>query len=214
MRVIDAGEQGSWLQARLGYWGTVGSVAGTGFEAYARVLHPLEAWRQSTNIEDEQGLHPVQNELWRWADVAGRVGKVIHPLVQYTALVDVDTEAVFADGWQISQSKTGWLDPDLLAKLTPHLKATTNTPNDLVAGVWNGWGQLHGSTSSVTFMASSGLDASEVAAEHARMEAELEASTRGDVRDALTVGELLHLPGRDYLLFATTADELADPSWV
>lgn len=214
MRVTDAIEQGSWLTDQVGSWGTAGAAAGTGFEAYARILHPLEAWRQDTNIEDEHGLHPAENELWRWADVAARVGKVIHPLVQYTALVDVDAVAAFAGGWRVSPPTTGWLDPDLLARLTHHLTATTGTPNDLLAGVWNGWGELYGSATTLTFMASSGLDSSEVANERARVDAEIEASTREDIRDALTAGTFLHLPGRDYILFTTDADELADPDWV
>lgn len=214
MQVIGAVEQGSWLVERAGAWGTAGAAAGTGFESYARILHPLEAWRQNTNIEDEHGLHPVENELWRWADVANRVGKVIHPLVQYTALVDIDAVAAFADGWRVSQPTTGWLDPELLARLTRHLTATTNNPHELLAGVWNGWGDLYGSATSLTFMASSALTAEELTVERERMEAEIEASSQEDVRDALAVGAFLHMPGRDYILFTTSAHELADPGWV
>ena len=197
VNVTDAIENGSWLEDRLGPWGTAGAAAGTRFEAYARILHPLEAWRQNTNIEDEHGLHPVENELWQWADVAGRVGRIIHPLVQYTALIDADAVAAFDDGWRVTQPATGWLDPDLLARLTPNLKKATGTPERLLAGVWNGWGELYGSASTLTFMATSGLDPEEIAIERQRIDTETEASTRQDIRHALDAGTLLHLPGRD-----------------
>ena len=42
MRAVVSGDSGAWIAPRLGSWGSVGGVAGRGFEAYARVLHPVE----------------------------------------------------------------------------------------------------------------------------------------------------------------------------
>ena len=50
---------GDWLLERVGGWGRVGGVAGTGFEAYARILHPVPATRVDLSITDEWGGHPV-----------------------------------------------------------------------------------------------------------------------------------------------------------
>jgi len=70
---------GTWLQQDLWTWGpgsqrqglAVGCVVPTGFEAYARVLHP--AWR-----ETERGLEPV-----RWSEIASWTGSTVHPMMQF-----------------------------------------------------------------------------------------------------------------------------------
>jgi hypothetical protein len=48
--------RGAWLVDRAGRWATVGGVAGTGFEAYARLLHPLQAHRTDPDTTDEWGV--------------------------------------------------------------------------------------------------------------------------------------------------------------
>ena len=66
-------ERGAWLRARAGAWATVGGVAGTGFEAYARILHPVRAWRTDPTITDEWGSPLiVEDTRWGWAEVARR----------------------------------------------------------------------------------------------------------------------------------------------
>lgn len=47
MPLITDTRRGDWLRARVGGWATPGGVVGTGFAAYARVLHPLYAYRHS-----------------------------------------------------------------------------------------------------------------------------------------------------------------------
>jgi hypothetical protein len=81
--LLTEAARGEWIIERAGRWATVGAVAGTGFEAYARLLHPVDAHRTDPNTLDEWG-NPVDVEhtRWRWAEVARRNGRVMHPLVQ------------------------------------------------------------------------------------------------------------------------------------
>ncbi|OII28859.1 hypothetical protein BIV03_00990 [Curtobacterium sp. MCBA15_016] len=126
---------------RAGRWATVGGVPGTGFEAYARLLHPVDADRTHPNTVDEWG-NPVNVEYtrWGWAEVARRNGRVMHPLVQWWRITDEEQTRSWADGWSVGQSDDGWFDPEDLAVLTTHLRAATLTPNDLVVGAWEGTG--------------------------------------------------------------------------
>ncbi|ROS52528.1 hypothetical protein [Frigoribacterium sp. PhB24] len=121
MQIIDDVGRAAWLgprMYRLGGWARVGSVAGYGFEAYARILHP----------------RPTGDGAWqhrRWADVAASAGKVMHPLVQWERLLDLDEP-------RGGTSDVGSLDPQVLAALAPLLGAGTTTPGDALAAYWVG----------------------------------------------------------------------------
>ena len=59
---------GDWLSPRLGPFGAaVGSLVPRGFEAYARVLHPM---------------YDVDHAPVSWAEVAATTGRVLHPTAQ------------------------------------------------------------------------------------------------------------------------------------
>ncbi|MBF4574345.1 hypothetical protein ITJ64_17680 [Herbiconiux sp. VKM Ac-1786] len=135
MQPVLSGDPGAWIAPRLGGWGSVGGVAGRGFEAYARVLHPVE-------VDDGAGgaLGP-----WGWAEVAARTGRVVHPLAQWHRVAGVDELRgdVEVDGRRVSAPPTGRLDPRLLAALVPALAAAT-TSDAVTLAVWEGWG--HGVT--------------------------------------------------------------------
>jgi hypothetical protein len=210
--------RGDWLLARVGTFVRVGGTVGTGFEAYARILHPVPAVLEDTSVTDRWGQHPVLERVsWRWADVAARVGGTVHPLVQWTRLTGTEdeTDVVFDDGWRASPPEDGWFEPAQLAALAEPLAAATTTPDDLVAAVWEGWGDLNGSSSLGT--AWSGADdlsasdeaelrgrADSHAAEYRRQQAELVASI---------AGPRLEWPHRTYFLLSTTISQLADRSW-
>ncbi|GAB2971846.1 hypothetical protein [Frigoribacterium salinisoli] len=120
MKIISDVDRGAWLAGLMHGWAQVGSVAGHGFEAYVRLLHP-RPWKRG----DE--------EDWsrrRWADIATRRGRVMHPLVQWERLLEVDESRHSSD--------VGWLDPLVLAELAPLLAAATTTPDDAVAAFWEG----------------------------------------------------------------------------
>lgn len=120
MRIISDVNRGAWLAGLMHGWAQVGSVAGHGFEAYVRLLHP-RPWERG-NEEDWSRR--------RWADIAARRGRVMHPLVQWERLLEVDESRHSSD--------VGWLDPLVLAELAPLLAAATTTPDDVVAGFWEG----------------------------------------------------------------------------
>ncbi len=215
MRFTADVERGGWLLARVGEVG-VGSVAGTGFEAYARILHPVEAIRRDATITDEWGNPAIVAEaMWPWAEVAARNGRVMHPLVQWRRLTDDEDEAAmsFDDGWEVGQTVEGWFDPKLLAALGVHLRAATEAPEQVTAGVWNGFGELN-TPSDAVFVAATDGDPQDVERERARIDAELVASVAPEVRRAVEAGPFLRWPGRDFLLFDTDLAELADPGWV
>lgn len=207
---------GDWLLARVGDWARVGGVAGTGFEAYARILHPVPASREDLSTTDEWGVHPVLEQTrWHWSQVADRVGATVHPLVQWNRLADLDSGADFSDGWRVGQTLEGYLDLDLLAALTEHLAAATGSPDDLVVGIWNGWAELSGQRWS-RYVEGRGLKAW-LARRLGQWEAEAETvrqkSLAPAVRAATETGPHLAWPHRDMLLFTTSSQELADPTW-
>jgi hypothetical protein len=139
--LLTEAARGAWLVERAGGWATVGGVAGTGFEAYARLLHPLQAHRTDPNTTDEWGSAlTVECTRWRWAEVARRNGRVMHPLVQWFRISDSEQTRDWPDGWSVGQSDDGWFDPEDLAVLTTHLQVATRTPDDLVIGAWEGTG--------------------------------------------------------------------------
>lgn len=216
MRLLADVDRGAWLLDRVGAWGRVGGVAGTGFEAYARILHPVDATRVDVTAVNEWGSHPVAEEArWRWSDVACRVGRVMHPLVQWYRLTDDEKTMSFADGWHIGQSDEGWFAPDLLATLTAHLDVVTRTPDETVAGIWNGWGELNGPPSVYTLSGSIGdPDPDQERRERERQLAEHRAAVALEIERAARAGPHLEWPGREFLLFETSLTELADPSWV
>ena len=86
---------GAWIAPRLGgTFGAVGRVCPTGFEAYARVFHPVDP--QNTD-----------GSLLSWADVASRMHRVAHPLMQWSRISGrFYGERLFGD-WQGGEPRTG-----------------------------------------------------------------------------------------------------------
>lgn len=215
MRLLTDVDCGAWLLDRVGHWARVGGVAGTGFEAYARILHPVPASREDLSVADEWGMHPLLEEArWPWTRVAQRQGLTMHPLVQWNRLADIHDGVRFEDGWRVGQTQDGYLDLELLAGLTEHLAHATATPEDLVAGIWNGWGQLTGHGWSVYIEEGRGLRA-RLARRMLRKEAAARqrVSVAPEVRAAAAGGPWLEWPEREMVLFATSTAELADPTW-
>ncbi|TCK64486.1 hypothetical protein [Curtobacterium sp. PhB136] len=220
MDKVEDVSRGAWLIPRMQAFGTVGGTVGSGFESYARILHPLEADREDRSAAaDEFGEHPVlESATWRWSDVAARTGATVRADVPWRTVSgrDDETELRFDDGWRVGLPEEGWFDPRHLAALTELLTRATTTPLDLVMALWDGWGDLNGSSTlvvgwqdSATLTATerSELDeyATHAAAEHRRAQDALVASL---------AGPRLELPFREYLLLAVTLPELADPTWM
>lgn len=211
MRPLEDIARGDWLLRRAGAWARVGGVAGTGFEAYARILHPLTARRVDLSVEDAWGIHPVlETARWTWAEIARRNGRAMHPLVQWNAITDQEQSLDFADGWQAGQVEEGRLAPDLLAALTGHLAAATVTPEDLVAAFWVGHGELNGSSTGYILLTSE-EDAGEGWEAPPRPPRRLPVSA--PVRTLVDRGPYFLWPGREMVLLGTGVTELSDPGW-
>ena len=102
------------------------SIVPGGFPDYARILHPARALK---------GDAPV-----RWAEIAARTGRVMHPQVQFGRLAGSDDPYGHPD-W-VDHPRVGQL-PDTVA---PHLVATlkrhTSTPERCYLCVWEGYGSF------------------------------------------------------------------------
>lgn len=209
MELMPGTSSGDWLLARAGGWTQVGGVVGTGFEACARILHPASARRVDPSDTDEWGIpRTVEEGRWRWEDVAGRTGATMHPLVQWLAMTGGEQDPELPGDWSVQSPEQGLLDTDLLAALTEHLAPATSTPQQLVAGLWTGHGELHDGGVRYVALVTDGeadeLPDTAPVTEHA---------VPRDVRARALSGPFFDWPGREMLLFSTSARELADPSW-
>ncbi|MFF3764260.1 hypothetical protein ACFYYR_09260 [Streptomyces sp. NPDC001922] len=108
-----------WIESRTGDFHTgVHALLPSGFAAYARVLHPVEA---------------SGGTFLRWAEVAERAGRPLHSRVRFT---DIAPGAGDAEPWQ------GSFEAELLPDLCEVLAAHTTTPESCYLGLWDGWGWL------------------------------------------------------------------------
>ena len=206
--------RGAWIRPRLRGWGVVGGVVPHGFEAYARILHPISGMRfdLDESHQDQWGRPPVIDSAeWTWTQVAARTGRTIHPLVQSRNLFERDPEPAL-DGWRLDHARVGHLDPTRLSYLVDAFRLATTTPHDVTAAVWVGWGSFHdGAVAYLTFSdeVDSTTDQTDrfITAQHDSVSDAVRAAVRNSPNGTLD------LPDREYLLFTTTLDELADPTW-
>ncbi|MGO1167189.1 MAG: hypothetical protein ACTMHL_11285 [Janibacter sp.] len=215
MELLSDVSAGDWLLDRIGDWARVGGVAGTGFEAYARILHPVPARRDDLTVADEYGMNPTLEEThWPWSRVANRQGLAMHPLVQWNRLADLHQGVDFDDGWRVGQTDEGVVDLDLLAALTEHLDVATDSSDEVVAGFWEGWGELcrHGGA---PYIASGSRLLGWWSRRRARRTAmaERRGALLPEVERAAREGPFLEWSERDFVLFATSLAELARTTW-
>jgi hypothetical protein len=156
--VPDLG-RGEWLRPMEDEeFGSILSVVPAGFEAYARVFHPIErdrphATKTWQGLDQTTYLHGVEDietslETQRvtWAAAAASFGTAMHPEAQYARLVrreygEIDG-AIGADGWRYSPPSEGCLDVAALATACAVLARHTSTPGSGIAAIWDGWGGL------------------------------------------------------------------------
>jgi hypothetical protein len=159
--------------------GTVDSVVPAGYPAYARLLHP---------VDDSDGP-PV-----RWADVATRTGRTVHPLVQWHRLVGSD-DPFSARGAEVDDGPPGrgalpLADLDALLGV---LSAHTVTSEDCWFGVWEGYGWVAKMPGSCAVSFSSGTF------EDPESASLPELGAPGFTAEQLA-GPRVLLPGRSYIL--------------
>jgi hypothetical protein len=119
-----------------GGFGEVTRHVPEGFEAYARIFHPVVPSRPSG--------------LVRWADVAAATGRIMHPLAQWKS---ISTNVPGEPGkWDDSNAEPvlGDLDPADFLTLLDLLAERTEPSGECTFAAWEGRGWLEGLTATVS----------------------------------------------------------------
>ena len=220
------------------------AVVPRGFEAYARIFHParmrsvpgrmvptnaeLRAMSEDEKARVRAGLRDADVT---WADAAAAFGTTMHPLAQWNRIVRTPPGEDWhhrraPDGREFHAPIEGDLPPGPLAHAAEHLAAHTTTPDDGIAGVWEGWGGLLGGYGSTAHVFLSAVDEDDPAASaHAAMLAnsgwdpfnnpyQKAVWQDGILPREVSDGARLELPQRNHVLFTAPPSAFADPSWV
>lgn len=150
-------ERGEWLRPmETEPFGSIMSIVPRGFEAYARVFHPVErdrprstrTWRDVdaatyfSGVEDVEALLETQRSTW--AKAAASFDTTMHAQAQYAQLLRSDYDnvngAIAADGWSYGAPSVGIFDAASLTAASVVLARHTATPG--AAAIWEGWGGL------------------------------------------------------------------------
>lgn len=129
MEHVDA-SVGSWIRPRLtGRWGSVTGVVPAGYDAYVRILHPVDS----------------ATHLLRWSDVAKLTGRQMHPLVQWWRLIGADKPLnPVSTLWGGSAPTTGEMMVPAANAMLATLAEHTATPNVTYFGFWTGYAGNNG----------------------------------------------------------------------
>ena len=108
----------------------------------------------------------------------------------------------------------GHLDLGQLAVVAGLLGRNTTTPEAACVGIWNGYGELHPGSGSVSIIFAGADDDPRVrAAAEESFRRTLREAVSPEVASALQRGPLLELPQREYVLLAADVHEFTDRSW-
>jgi hypothetical protein len=178
--------QAGWIAPRLAPWGDeypITIVVPAGFEAYARVLHPVET--------PDNG-----NRLVRWADVAAWSGMPLRQDAQFHSIALPPTAPSRPPPYDSQGPQAGSLclpDAEVLAAIA---RDWTATPQDCWFCVWDGFGW--GAASTFTTLTTTG-----------RPPEIIEEPGRDPVPGPVREGPRVHLPHRDYFLYSGPAEAVA-----
>ncbi|GAB3617391.1 hypothetical protein GCM10027416_19480 [Okibacterium endophyticum] len=151
--------RGEWLRhMEAEPFGSILSVVPRGFEAYARLFHPVDrdrphdtkTWQGIDEATYVDGVDDIaaslETERATWAQAAASFGTTMHAEAQYARLVRRDHGnvhgAIAADGWRYGDTFEGCLDAASLATASAVLARHTATPDAGIAAIWEGWGGL------------------------------------------------------------------------
>ena len=119
----------SMVANRLSDFGTtVSSILPSGFEAYARILHPAETPGNG------------HGKLVRWSEVAAWSGSPLRPGSQFHSIALPMVAPESPAPWDGQGPQQGTLYPPDAAILADHLRPWTSTPEKCWFGVWDGYG--------------------------------------------------------------------------
>ena len=127
---------GAWLAPRLCAWGegdgtAVTAVVPGGYEAYARVLHPV-------------GSDGAEGQT-TWAAVWEATGRTAPPLMQGEAISGTrHTRRTTTMQWKGEVPEVGTLEPSALAAVLDVLERWTPQGQDCVMALWEGFGWVDG----------------------------------------------------------------------
>lgn len=162
-------DRGQWLRPmEAEAWGSILSIVPRGFEAYARLFHPVErdrprqtkTWQGLDEAAYFAGVEDIEasleTERATWAQAAASFGTTMHAQAQYARLLrgaygEVDG-VISPDGWRYSDTSEGCLDTASLAAVSVVLARHTTTPDAGVAAIWEGWGGLVSSAGTARFV--------------------------------------------------------------
>ncbi len=151
--------RGEWLRPmEAESFRSILSVVPRGFEAYARVFHPVErdrprdtkTWLGLDETAYFEGVDDIgaslETEHATWAEAAASFKTTMHAEAQYASLLRRDyghaDGAIAADGWRYGDSFEGCLEVASLAAVAQVLARHTSTPDAGIAAIWEGWGGL------------------------------------------------------------------------
>jgi hypothetical protein len=178
--------QADWIGPRLTSWQdeyTITIVVPAGFEAYARVLHPVQ-------------LPGHGDRLVRWAEVAAWSGMPLRPDAQFHSIALPPAARSGPPPYTSQGPMAGSLyppDADVLAELA---RSWTATPEDCWFCVWDGFGWEDPGTVAV-------LTATRRPGEI------IQEPARDPVPGPVRAGPRVQLPNRDYFLYAGPAEAVA-----
>lgn len=167
--------QAEWIGPRLTRWEdgyTVSIVVPTGFEAYARVLHPA-------------GIPEHGGRLVRWADVAAWSGLPLRADAQFHSVALPPADPGGPPPYSQGGPRDGSLYPPDAVALAAIARGWTATPEDCWFCVWDGFGW------DVVSRTGTRPGTGEIIA----------GSGRDPVPGPVREGPRVRLPNRDYLLY-------------
>jgi hypothetical protein len=121
--------QADWVKGRLGdlLTATVSSVAPTGFEAYARILHPVDTTKHG-------------NRLVRWREVANWGDQTLTSQSDWLSVAMPQQRPKLPRPWSSQGPMKGTLDRDDAQVLAGIARDFTDSPQQCWCCIWDGFG--------------------------------------------------------------------------
>jgi hypothetical protein len=122
LEIVDGPEAGAWIKTEMtGELGSVSATVPNRFEAYVRILHPAT----------DQHEDPIS-----WAAVADELGRTVHPLAQWDAIVGANRYRHEKPEWPGREPMQGVLPVALLNSICEVLARHTGSADRCFFAVW------------------------------------------------------------------------------